>query len=974
MAVDRLDRHDFARFFEALHNNTPFEWQLKLVQRILDHPSRTKEQAWPKIISLPTGYGKTTCVDIAIFTLAALHGIPNTVPPPRRIFFVVDRRVIVDSVYERAQRIAKGLSNAQHGILKTVADRLRRISSGGASMSETGTPLEVHLLRGGMYKSETWASNPLQPMIVASTVDQIGSRLLFCAYGRSCHVWPVYAGLTANDSLIILDEAHCVNPFLQTLRAVTHFRSHAKNPLNAPFQCSIMSATPPDDSPDIFSDSSGERHDPKHPLGMRCMASKPAELVVVKKPTNGDRISAMARALAEAAQRRIDSGQQAVVVFANYVSTARKTHNLLQCTNYNSVLLTGRMRQVDKDAVVKQLRPFNSGGTRIGDPVVVVATQTLEVGADFDFDDLVTECAPLDALRQRFGRLNRTGRDILPRPLILIRDDYEKHEDFIYEKTSRRTWSWLNEQLDSNNKIDFGINNLDAMLPESVAELNAPSETAPIMLPAHIDCWAQTSPRPFWVPDIGQFLHGPAKSTPDVQICWRTGMNLYDKEETIQLLRMCPPNSAETITVPFRIFMNWLNGESNGAQHAEVDTDVEGDSEYSEPKEPAWRTPVVRWQGADTVPDDVVEDGSSIRPGDIIVMPTGHGEELGDIPTNVSYDVGDRTHRIVRGKAILHIHHDTINTWPELARLTGVKDMLSHLSMYTDSDEQEAFIDLAYHALEELANIPANKLGVDWEWLPSSAHDLLNEYGDNLDKAIHIIGEQNIVIVGRLRKSTASDISGDEDDADASGSSGHPVRLLDHLYGVEKAARHYATGSGMPTNVVDSIGCAGLLHDLGKSDPRFQSWLRGGAPWYGDEILAKSQMPTTRKMRERSRIAARYPAGGRHELLSVRMAESMDNILPKKSIMRDLVLHLIATHHGRCRPFSPVVDDADSIDVHYAIGNCIAKWTGPTKLEMLDSGVAERYWRLTEYFGWWGLAWIEAVLRLADWKKSGEGS
>src|SRR6188768_1278937 len=121
------------------------------------------------------------------------------------------------------------------------------------------------------------------------------------------------------------------------------------------------------------------------------------------------------------------------------------------------------------------LEPFRTGADRAAPrPLFVVATQCLEVGVDLDLDGLVAQAAPLDSLRQRFGRLNRAGRDVPAEgTIVALADDVKaKADDPVYGDRTRATWQTL-ERIADNGCIDMGVRALEAALAERETDASA---------------------------------------------------------------------------------------------------------------------------------------------------------------------------------------------------------------------------------------------------------------------------------------------------------------------------------------------------------------------------------------------------------------------------------------------------------------------------------------------------------------------
>lgn len=98
----------------------------------------------------------------------------------------------------------------------------------------------------------------------------------------------------------------------------------------------------------------------------------------------------------EQIQKELDEGIKVLVV-CNSVSESQRVYQELKCSN--KVLLHGRFNGEDRNNKEKALRE--------DDPSLLVGTQAIEVSLDIDYDVIYSEPAPLDALIQRFGRVNR---------------------------------------------------------------------------------------------------------------------------------------------------------------------------------------------------------------------------------------------------------------------------------------------------------------------------------------------------------------------------------------------------------------------------------------------------------------------------------------------------------------------------------------------------------------------------------------
>lgn len=103
---------------------------------------------------------------------------------------------------------------------------------------------------------------------------------------------------------------------------------------------------------------------------------------------------------------------KSVLVCCNRVKRAQEVfqvikNNLNNSDHITALLLHGRFNARDRLVIEKKINSLTGSRSQISEAVILVATQVVEVSLDIDLDVIFTEPAPLEALIQRFGRINR---------------------------------------------------------------------------------------------------------------------------------------------------------------------------------------------------------------------------------------------------------------------------------------------------------------------------------------------------------------------------------------------------------------------------------------------------------------------------------------------------------------------------------------------------------------------------------------
>lgn len=254
-------------------------------------------------------------------------------------------------------------------------------------------------------RDKTFFSN-----VTVCTIDQLLTQ------GFNLGFWEVKSFHCRNASIVI-DEIHLYSPY--TLALILNTIKFLRENFNARFF--IMSATMPNKLRKLLDDALKNNNNYSLIQDTELLQSS-RNTFEVRNINVQDNIQEIREAL---------KAYQKVLVVVNTVDQAiglfQRLRPMVEESNKSCICFHSRFIQKDRQTIENSILELE----KIGKPILLIATQVVEVSLDIDFDILFTENAPIDAIIQRAGRVNRT-RNPEKDSKVIIHQHSEISEKYIY--------------------------------------------------------------------------------------------------------------------------------------------------------------------------------------------------------------------------------------------------------------------------------------------------------------------------------------------------------------------------------------------------------------------------------------------------------------------------------------------------------------------------------------------------------------
>ncbi|MGL4420519.1 MAG: type I-G CRISPR-associated helicase/endonuclease Cas3g [Gemmataceae bacterium] len=771
----------------------------------------------------------------------------------------------------------------------------------------------ISTLRGQFADNRDWSADPSCPAIICGTVDMIGSRLLFGGYGLGKKSRPLHAGFLGQDVLLIHDEAHLEPAFQTLLTSIVAEQKRCDESQFGGFHVLELTAT------------SRTGGDPAKSFQLETVDYEPEDekakftrqgLNAKKDLTlHTSEQDSVAKEIAKLAWQKWGKSDKKILIYVTTVAEVKIVQDELQKELKNKNLdpaidaeriavLTGTMRGHERDV---QFDPRQESGC----PIFAGFMKPPKPDAPPEEQWKVTPKKGLVFLICTSA--GEVGIDISADDLICDLTTL----DCMAQRLGR-----VNRRGEKDATVIVVLSSKPTKENEKSALELARANTVPLL---------RTLPETNGVHDAS-----PA--------ALRDLMGKLSAEQ-IQAAFAPAPTILPATDILFDAWaLTTITDKLPGRPPVEPYLHGLADEEYEPPTtQVAWRTEVSR------ITEELLKE---YEPKELLEAYPLKPHEL----------LKDQSQRVFKQLELIAKRAEKLPVW--LVDKEGTVEV-SSLVQIADKDRKDRINGKTILLPPEAGGLSGGLLNGSSETADDVADELFitNKEDKKLErqrKRLWNIAPENDNDVADLQLKKWIEFplpANADDDAEAdqwlwyaAGSQGEPAAkdpvLWDvHVADVEREAEEILKKLDLPEELATVVRIAAKYHDHGKRRTIFQRVL-GNTRWPNVE-LAKSGK------KRGSRIKEKY----RHEFGSLHDLAKVIHELSLTPHQRDLVLHLIATHHGRGRPHFPNDEAEDPAHT-------------PEENEQLAAEVPRRFARLQRKYGRWGLAYLESILRAADWAAS----